>query len=142
MSTTVKDFSKALKIDPSVLLERMKAAGLDHSKDTDEVTPQDKQKLLLFLKEKKSSSVSTSESGVTIKSKGSVTPKRQVQQQSFTDNIEAKRRAAAEQLKEHQQKREDQIKRLLSRDKSKKKKPELRLCKLKRMHLHQDTSQI
>ena len=110
MSTTVKDFSKALKIDPSVLLERMKAAGLDHSKDTDEVTPQDKQKLLLFLKEKKSSSVSTSESGVTIKSKGSVTPKRQVQQQSFTDNIEAKRRAAAEQLKEHQQKREDQIK--------------------------------
>ena len=110
MSTTVKDFSKALKIDPSVLLERMKAAGLDHARDTDEVTPQDKQKLLLFLKEKKSSSVSTSESGVTIKSKGSVTPKRQVQQQSFTDNIEAKRRAAAEQLKEHQQKREDQIK--------------------------------
>ncbi len=110
MTITVKDFSKALKIDPSVLLERMKAAGLDHARDTDEVTPQDKQKLLLFLKEKKSSSVSTSESGVTIKSKGSVTPKRQVQQQSFTDNIEAKRRAAAEQLKEHQQKREDQIK--------------------------------
>jgi translation initiation factor IF-2 len=110
MTITVKDFSKALKIDPSVLLERMKAAGLDHARDTDEITPQDKQKLLLFLKEKKSSSVSTSESGVTIKSKGSVTPKRQVQQQSFTDNIEAKRRAAAEQLKEHQQKREDQIK--------------------------------
>lgn len=110
MTITVKDFSKALKIDPSVLLERMKAAGLDHARDTDEVTPQDKQKLLLFLKEKKSSSVSTSESGVTIKSKGSVTPKRQVQQQSFTDNIEAKRRAAAEQLKEHQLKREDQIK--------------------------------
>jgi translation initiation factor IF-2 len=110
MTITVKDFSKALKIDSSVLLERMKAAGLDHARDTDEVTPQDKQKLLLFLKEKKSSSVSTSESGVTIKSKGSVTPKRQVQQQSFTDNIEAKRRAAAEQLKEHQQKREDQIK--------------------------------
>jgi len=52
MTITVKDFSKALKIDPSVLLERMRAAGLDHARDTDEVTPQDKQKLLLFLKEK------------------------------------------------------------------------------------------
>jgi len=110
MSTTVKDFSKALKIDPSVLLERMKAAGLDHSKDTDEVTPQDKQKLLLFLKEKKSATVSTSDSGVTIKSKGTVAPKKVAEQTSFSDNIEAKRKAAAEQLKEQQQKREDQIK--------------------------------
>ena len=110
MSTTVKDFSKALKIDPSVLLERMKAAGLDHSKDTDEVTPQDKQKLLLFLKEKKSAKVATSDSGVTIKSKGTVAPKKAAEQKSFSDNIEAKRKAAAEQLKEQQQKREDQIK--------------------------------
>jgi len=110
MSTTVKDFSKALKIDPSVLLERMKAAGLDHSKDTDEVTPQDKQKLLLFLKEKKSATVATSDSGVTIKSKGTVAPKKAAEQKSFSDNIEAKRKAAAEQLKEQQQKREDQIK--------------------------------
>ena len=110
MSTTVKDFSKALKIDPSVLLERMKAAGLDHSKDDDEVTPQDKQKLLLFLKEKKSVTVATSDSGVTIKSKGIVAPKKAAEQKSFSDNIEAKRKAAAEQLKEQQQKREDQIK--------------------------------
>ena len=53
MSITVKDFSKALKIEPAALLDRMKAAGLSHTKDSDEVTPQDKQKLLLFLKERK-----------------------------------------------------------------------------------------
>jgi phage antirepressor YoqD-like protein len=76
MSITVKDFSKALKIEPAALLDRMKAAGLSHTKDSDEVTPQDKQKLLLFLKEKKTSVVSTSDSGVTIKSKGAVTPKK------------------------------------------------------------------
>ncbi len=99
MTITVKDFSKALKIDPSVLLERMKAAGLDHSKDTDEVTPQDKQKLLLFLKEKKSSSVSTSDSGVTIKSKGTVTPKKVAEQTSFSDNIEAKRKGCCRAIK-------------------------------------------
>ena len=87
MSTTVKDFSKALKIDPVVLLERMKAAGLDHSKDTDEVTAKDKQKLLLFLKEKKSATVETSDSGVTIKSKGTVAPKKVAEQKSFSDNI-------------------------------------------------------
>ncbi|MEK9649971.1 MAG: translation initiation factor IF-2 [Gammaproteobacteria bacterium] len=110
MTITVKDFSRALKIDPAVLLERMKAAGLRHTKDSDEVTPKDKQTLLLFLKEKKSASFSTSDSGVTIKSKGIVTPKKEIEQRSFTDNIEAKRKAAAEQLKEQQQKREDQIK--------------------------------
>ena len=132
MSTTVKDFSKALKIDPSVLLERMKAAGLDHSKDDDEVTPQDKQKLLLFLKEKKSVTVATSDSGVTIKSKGIVAPKKAAEQKSFSDNIEAKRKAAAEQLKEQQQKREDQIKEAIKQRQEQEKEARIKAAQTKK----------
>ena len=140
MSITVKDFSKALKIDSSVLLERMKAAGLDHSKDTDEVTPQDKQKLLLFLKEKKSATVSTSDSRVTIKSKGTVAPKRATEQKSFSDNIEAKRKAAAEQLKEQQQKREDQIKEAIKQRQEQEKEARIKSAQAKRQHLRLDKS--
>ena len=132
MSTTVKDFSKALKIDPVVLLERMKAAGLDHSKDTDEVTPKDKQKLLLFLKERKSATVETSDSGVTIKSKGTVAPKKVAEQKSFSDNIEAKRKAAAEQLKEQQQKREDQIKEAIKQRQEQEKEARIKAAQTKK----------
>ena len=50
----VKDFAKALKTEPSVLLERMQSAGLIHKSESDEITPSDKQALLLFLKDRKS----------------------------------------------------------------------------------------
>ena len=50
----VKDFAKALKTEPSVLLERMQSAGLSHKSESDEITPSDKQALLLFLKDRKS----------------------------------------------------------------------------------------
>jgi translation initiation factor IF-2 len=133
MSITVKDFSKALKIEPAALLDRMKAAGLSHTKDSDEVTPQDKQKLLLFLKEKKTSVVSTSDSGVTIKSKGAVTPKKIIEQKSYTDNIEAKRKAAAETLKEHQQKREDQIKEAIKQRQDQEKEAKLKTAQAKKV---------
>ena len=39
MGLTVKDFAKTLKIKDEALLERMKAAGLSHSKASDEITP-------------------------------------------------------------------------------------------------------
>ena len=41
MGLTVKDFAKTLKIKDDALLERMKAAGLSHSKASDEITPAD-----------------------------------------------------------------------------------------------------
>ncbi len=118
MGLTVKDFAKTLKIKDDALLERMKAAGLSHSKSSDEITPADKLAILKSLKERKSSgsssvSSSTSSGGVTVKSKGTLSqPGASVPSASegFTDNIEAKRQAAAENLKEQQQKREDQIK--------------------------------
>ena len=108
----VKDFAKALKTEPSVLLERMKSAGLSHKSESDEITPSDKQALLLFLKDRKSSPkkvVTTSDGEIKAKPKTSAT-KKTSSGKSFTDNIEAKRKAAAEQLKEQQKKREDQIK--------------------------------
>ena len=118
MGLTVKDFAKTLKIKDDALLERMKAAGLSHSKSSDEITPADKLAILKSLKERKSAgsssvSSSTSSGGVTVKSKGTLSqPGASVPSASegFTDNIEAKRQAAAENLKEQQQKREDQIK--------------------------------
>ncbi len=111
MAITVKDFAKTLKISDKALLERMQNAGLSHSKGSDEVTPSDKQALLKFLKGNKSSNSKsvTSESGVTVTSKGkssSVTSSNK----SYSDNIEAKRAAASEQLKEQQTKREEQLK--------------------------------
>ena len=117
MGLTVKDFAKTLKIKDDALLERMKDAGLSHSKSSDEITPADKLAILKSLKERKSagsSSVTSSSSiGVTVKSKGTLSkPASSVPSSSegLTDNIEAKRQAAAENLKEQQQKREDQIK--------------------------------
>ena len=111
MTITVKDFAKTLKISDKALIERMQKAGLNHSKDSDEITPADKQALLRFLKGAKApaSKSITSESGVTVTSKGkssSVTSTNK----SYSDNIEAKRAAASEQLKEQQTKREEQLK--------------------------------
>ena len=118
MGLTVKDFAKTLKIKDDALLERMKAAGLSHSKASDEITPADKLAILKSLKERKSTATasvtsSSSSGGVTVKSKGTLTqPTSNAPSSSegLVDNIEAKRQAAAENLKEQQQKREDQIK--------------------------------
>ena len=118
MGLTVKDFAKTLKIKDDALLERMKAAGLSHSKSSDEITPADKLAILKSLKERKGSSTSSitsssSSGGVTVKSKGTLSQSSASAPSSsegLTDNIEAKRQAAAENLKEQQQKREDQIK--------------------------------
>ena len=111
MALTVKDFAKTLKISDSALLERMQNAGLSHSKNTDEVTAADKQALLKSLKSAKStpSKSITSGSGVTVTSKGK-TSKDTETVKSYSDNIEAKRAAASEQLKEQQKKREEQLK--------------------------------
>ena len=112
MGLTVKDFAKTLKIKDDALLERMKAAGLSHSKASDEITPADKLAILKSLKERKgstSSSVTSSSSsgGVTVKSKGTLsqpTSSTPSSSEGLSDNIEAKRQAAAENLKEQQQK--------------------------------------
>jgi translation initiation factor IF-2 len=111
LALTVKDFAKTLKISDSALLERMQNAGLSHSKNTDEVTAADKQALLKSLKSAKAtpSKSITSGSGVTVTSKGK-TSKDIETVKSYSDNIEAKRAAASEQLKEQQKKREEQLK--------------------------------
>ena len=110
MTLTVKDFAKTLKISDSALLERMQNAGLSHSKNTDEVTAADKQALLKSLKSAKAPSKSiTSGSGVTVTSKGKTTKETEAVK-SYSDNIEAKRAAASEQLKEQQKKREESLK--------------------------------
>ena len=109
MALTVKDFAKTLKISDTALLERMQNAGLSHSKNTDEVTAADKQALLRSLKSGKAtpSKSVTSGSGVTVTSKGK-TSKETETVKSYSDNIEAKRAAASEQLKEQQKIREQQ----------------------------------
>ena len=74
----VKDFAKALKTEPSVLLERMQSAGLSHKSESDEITPSDKQALLLFLKDRKSGPkkvVTTSDGDIKAKPKSSATKK-------------------------------------------------------------------
>ena len=111
MAVTVKDFAKTLKINDKALIERMQKAGLSHSKGSDEVTPSDKQALLKYLKGSKSAASKsvTSESGVKVTSRGKVTPASS-SKKSYSDNIEAKRAAASEQLKEQQIKREEQLK--------------------------------
>ena len=111
MAITVKDFAKTLKITDKALIERMQKAGLSHSKGSDEVTPSDKQALLKYLKGSKSAASKsvTSESGVKVTSRGKVTPASS-SKKSYSDNIEAKRAAASEQLKEQQIKREEQLK--------------------------------
>ena len=118
MALTVKDFAKVLKIKDEALLERMKAAGLPHAKASDEITPADKLAILKSLKDRKGGGAqavtsSSSSGGVSVKSKGTLsqpTNTSPIQSDGLTDNIEAKRQAAAENLKEQQQKREDQIK--------------------------------
>ena len=122
MAITVKDFAKTLKISDKALLERMQNAGLNHKKNSDEVTASDKQALLKFLKGAKSPTKSvTSESGVKVTSKGkssaASTPTK-----SYSDNIEAKRAAASEQLKEQQTKREEQLKAAAKQKQEQKKK--------------------
>ncbi len=111
MAITVKDFAKTLKIADKTLIERMQKAGLSHSKASDEVTPSDKQALLKYLKGSKSAASKsvTSESGVKVTSRGKVTSATS-SKKSYSDNIEAKRAAASEQLKEQQIKREEQLK--------------------------------
>jgi len=112
LTLTVKDFAKTLKISDAALIERMKNAGLTHSKNTDEITASDKQALLRSLKGAKSSSTTksvTSGSGITVTSKGK-SIKEGDSANRYSDNIEAKRAAASEQLKEQQKKREDQLK--------------------------------
>ena len=111
MTLTVKNFAKTLKISDSALLERMQNAGLSHSKSSDEITAADKQALLKSLKGAKATSPRsvTSGSGVTVTSKGKIS-KESEGTRSYSDNIEAKRAAASEQLKEQQKKREDQLK--------------------------------
>ena len=111
MALTVKDFAKTLKISDSALIQRMQNAGLNHSKGADEITPADKQALLKSLKGGQSASKKsvTSGSGITVTSRGkSASESEEVK--SYSDNIEAKRAAASEQLKEQQKKREDQLK--------------------------------
>jgi translation initiation factor IF-2 len=133
LALTVKDFAKTLKISDSALLERMQNAGLSHSKNTDEITAADKQALLRSLKGAKTTSpkLVKSGSGVTVTSKGKIS-KETEGTKSYSDNIEAKRAAASEQLREQQKKREDQLKEaarlkqeeIKKRDKFKKAEPE------------------
>ena len=134
MTITVKDFAKTLKISDKALIDRMQKAGLSHTKDTDEVTPKDKQALLKFLKGAKASPSKsvTSESGVKVTSKGKST-QTQSGNKSYSDNIEAKRAAASEQLKEQQLKREEQLKAAV------KQKQELKKAKLKTIQQKSET---
>ena len=121
MSLTVKDFAKTLKISDKALLDRMQNAGLSHTKSSDEITASDKQALLKSLKGSKASSQSvTSESGVTVTSKGKASST-QTSGKSYSDNIEAKRAQASEQLKEQQVKREEQLKAAKQNQEQKKK---------------------
>ena len=123
MAITVKDFAKTLKISDKALLERMQKAGLSHKKNSDEVTPSDKQALLKSLKGAKStpSKSITSESGVKVTSKGKSSTTT-TSSKSYSDNIEAKRAAASEQLKEQQTKREEQLKEATKQKQEQKKK--------------------
>ena len=111
MKLTVKDFAKTLKISETVLIDRMQKAGLSHSKNSDEITPSDKQALLKSLKGTKSPSAKsvTSESGVTVTSRGKHSSSSSANK-TYSDNVEAKRAAASEQLKEQQNKREQHLK--------------------------------
>jgi len=111
LKLTVKDFAKTLKISEKVLIDRMQKAGLSHSKNSDEITPSDKQALLKSLKGTKSPSAKsvTSESGVTVTSRGKHSSSSSANK-SYSDNVEAKRAAASEQLKEQQNKREQHLK--------------------------------
>jgi translation initiation factor IF-2 len=126
LTNTVKDFAKTLKITESILLERLQNAGLSHKKASDEITTQDKQALLKSLKSNKSSVTKsvTSDSGVKVTSKGRTITENEGLK-SYSDNIEAKRAAASEQLKEQQIKRENQLKEAVKEKAEAKKKAKL-----------------
>ena len=111
MALTVKDFAKVLKISDTALIERMQNAGLKHASSSDEITASDKQALLRSLKGGKApaSKSVTSSGNITVTSKNKSSNDGQPIK-SYSDNIEAKRAAASEQLKEQQKKREDQLK--------------------------------
>jgi len=113
LSVTVKDFAKTLKISDKVLLERMQLAGLSHKTADDEVTPADKQALLKYLKgNTKTSTVKVGSSGVNVTAKPSAKSASNDSGSTinYSDDIEAKRAAATEQLRIEQKKREDQLK--------------------------------
>jgi translation initiation factor IF-2 len=113
LSVTVKDFAKTLKISDKVLLERMQLAGLSHKTADDEVTPADKQALLKYLKgNTKTSTVKVGSSGVNVTAKPSAksASNESGSTSNYSDDIEAKRAAATEQLRIEQKKREDQLK--------------------------------
>lgn len=113
MSVTVKDFAKTLKISDKVLLERMQLAGLSHKTADDEVTPADKQALLKYLKgNTKTSTVKVGSAGVNVTAKPSAksASNDSGSTSNYSDDIEAKRAAATEQLRIEQKKREDQLK--------------------------------
>ncbi|MEL0238025.1 MAG: translation initiation factor IF-2 [Gammaproteobacteria bacterium] len=113
LSVTVKDFAKTLKISDKVLLERMQLAGLSHKTADDEVTPADKQALLKYLKgNTKTSTVKVGSSGVNVTAKPSTksASNDSGSTSNYSDDIEAKRAAATEQLRIEQKKREDQLK--------------------------------
>ena len=87
MSLTVKTFAKALKIEPAVLLERMKSAGLKHKSENEEITATDKKELLLFLKDRKSSPRK-----ITSAQNDQASASKKKPAKNFGDNIEAKRK--------------------------------------------------
>ena len=121
LTLTVKDFAKTLKISDEALLQRMQKAGLSHSKGSDEITPSDKQALLKSLKGASKSKSVTSESGVKVTSKGKSSSATSATK-NYSDDIEAKRAAASEQLKEQQIKREEQLKAAIKEKQTQKKK--------------------
>ena len=48
--TSVAQFASELKVQPSVLLEQLKAAGVDKAVPSDSLTEQDKSRLLEYLR--------------------------------------------------------------------------------------------
>ena len=48
--TSVAQFASELKVQPSVLLEQLKAAGVDKAVSSDSLTEQDKSRLLEYLR--------------------------------------------------------------------------------------------
>jgi len=76
---SVKQLSEVLKIDPKVLLDKMIEAGLHQKNINDSVTTEDKQKLLEFIRNAKTSSAINTE--IKPKTKVSKEPKRKPEPQ-------------------------------------------------------------
>ena len=79
MDFSVKQLSEVLKIDPKVLLNKMIEAGLHQKSINDSVTTEDKQKLLEFIRNAKTSSAVNTE--IKPKAKASKEPKRKPEPQ-------------------------------------------------------------